>query len=225
MKLFQLINIVILSSSGIYAQSEFTNKTLTVPPPLFDNKVNTPPNSIPFSDQALPSVKTPSLFDMKTEKSAPFKIGKPENKINMESQNNFANPGDDYKRKMNAVPDRGDYKEFRKNQYLGDFKSKAKSIKVVYRDFGAVDGDMIRIYINGKIIRSEIYLISDFQGFDLDLKSGFNKIDFEALNQGSSGPNTAEFRVYDDRGILISGGQWNLATGFKATIIVVKEVE
>jgi hypothetical protein len=32
----------------------------------------------------------------------------------------------------------------------------------------------------------------------------FNKIDFEALNQGSSGPNTAEFKVYDDKGSLIS---------------------
>ena len=49
------------------------------------------------------------------------------------------------------------------------------------------------------------------------------KIDFEALNQGTSGPNTAEFRVYDDKGTLVSASQWNLGTGFKATILLVKE--
>ena len=43
------------------------------------------------------------------------------------------------------------------------------------------------------------------------------------LNQGYSGPNTAEFKIYDDKGELISANQWNLATGFKATIIIVKE--
>ena len=61
------------------------------------------------------------------------------------------------------------------------------------------------------------------KGFEIVLEKGFNKIDFEALNQGSSGPNTAEFKVYDDKGSLISASQWNLGTGFKATIILVKE--
>jgi hypothetical protein len=54
---------------------------------------------------------------------------------------------------------------------------------------------------------------------------GFNKIDFEALNQRSSGPNTAEFQIYDDNGGLISASQWNLGTGFKATIVVTKNNE
>ena len=49
------------------------------------------------------------------------------------------------------------------------------------------------------------------------------KIDFEALNQGTAVPNTAEVRVYDDKGSLISASQWNLGTGFKATILLVKE--
>jgi hypothetical protein len=55
------------------------------------------------------------------------------------------------------------------------------------------------------------------------LEKGFNKIDFEALNQGSSGPNTAQFQIFDDKGVLISSSQWNLGTGFKATIVLVKE--
>ena len=50
-----------------------------------------------------------------------------------------------------------------------------------------------------------------------------NKIDFVALNQGSSGPNTAELRIYDDSENLLSANQWNLATGSTATLIIVKK--
>ncbi|MEN9656444.1 MAG: hypothetical protein RL311_1425, partial [Bacteroidota bacterium] len=93
----------------------------------------------------------------------------------------------------------------------------------MYRDAAYVDGDIIRVYLNDKIIESQVTLDGVFKGFEIELVNGFNKIDFEALNQGTSGPNTAEFRVYDDKGSLISASQWNLGTGFKATILLVKE--
>ena len=38
-----------------------------------------------------------------------------------------------------------------------------------------------------------------------------------------TGPNTAEVRVYDEAGNLTAANQWNLATGVKATFIIVKE--
>ena len=50
----------------------------------------------------------------------------------------------------------------------------------------------------------------------------FNVVDFVALNQGSSGPNTAEIIVYDDQGKLVGTNRWNLATGVKATYIIYK---
>ena len=62
-----------------------------------------------------------------------------------------------------------------------------------------------------------------FKQLTVDLISGFNKIDFVALNQGESGPNTAEIRVYDNEGMLLTANQWNLATGTKATLIVAKQ--
>ena len=65
-------------------------------------------------------------------------------------------------------------------------------------------------------------LDSSFSGFKLPLISGFNKIDFTALNQGSTGPNTAELRVFDDKNQMISSNQWNLSTGGTATFIIVK---
>ena len=70
---------------------------------------------------------------------------------------------------------------------------------------------------------SQIMLFERFQSISIDLVMGFNKIDFVALNQGTSGPNTAEVRVFDDEGKLVGANRWNLATGVKATYIIVKE--
>ncbi|CEN36398.1 Secreted protein (fragment) [Capnocytophaga canimorsus] len=47
-------------------------------------------------------------------------------------------------------------------------------------------------------------------------------MNFLALNQGESGPNTAEFSVLDENGNTISSAQWNLATGAKAHFVIVK---
>ena len=47
---------------------------------------------------------------------------------------------------------------------------------------------------------------------DVKLLDSFNKIDFVALNQGESGPNTAEVRVYDDDANVMMSNLWNLAT-------------
>ena len=57
----------------------------------------------------------------------------------------------------------------------------------------------------------------------MDLVKGVNKIDFEALNEGSASPNTAEFKIYDEKGKVISSNQWNLGTGYKGTVVIVKE--
>lgn len=91
------------------------------------------------------------------------------------------------------------------------------------RDFEYVDGDRVSILVNDQIVIQNLTLNSTFRGINLKLEKGFNKIDFVALNQGDSGPNTAELRIYDDNDILISSNQWNLATGAKATLIIVKQ--
>jgi len=77
--------------------------------------------------------------------------------------------------------------------------------------------------VNDEIVVQNLTLDSRFRGINLKLGEGFNKIDFIALNQGDSGPNTAELRIYDDNKNLISSNQWNLATGAKATLIIVKK--
>lgn len=112
---------------------------------------------------------------------------------------------------------------YRRNQYLGSFKTKSFTSTIRYKDAAFVDGDKIRVYLNDKIIEPEVVLDGAFKGFKIALVEGSNKIDFEALNEGFASPNTAEFQVYDDKGIAISASQWNVGTGYKATIILVKE--
>ena len=74
-----------------------------------------------------------------------------------------------------------------------------------------------------EIFYPNILLLETYKKLDVNLELGFNKIDFVALNQGESGPNTAEVRVYDENGNIMMANLWNLATGSKATFIVVRE--
>ncbi len=109
------------------------------------------------------------------------------------------------------------------DMYMGDIKYNGKFVGIVCRDHEFVDGDQVRILLNGEIVEPKIFLTGAFKGLNVDLKRGFNRIEFEALNEGSSSPNTAQINVYDDEGKLLYANQWNLSTGSKASFIVVKE--
>ena len=63
-----------------------------------------------------------------------------------------------------------------------------------------------------------------YNEFKIILIEGINKIEFVAVNTGTSGGNTAEFQIYDDQGNLFNSYYWdNLATGFKGKLIIFKE--
>jgi len=112
---------------------------------------------------------------------------------------------------------------YRRNEYLGGFVTNATTSTVRYRDAAFVDGDKIKVYLNDKVIEPEVLLDGEFKGFKINLVKGMNKIDFEALNEGSASPNTAEFQVFDDKGVVIESSQWNVGKGYKAVIILYKE--
>ncbi len=193
-----------------------------LPPPEDASKTKIPKLEIPKI--VPPNVfKETNIFGTKPKPNHSFEIGTPENHFSLTPTNQFVNPGKIVQDRLNKKTDNENEIVFRRNQDLGNFKTKSLTAKVSYRDYGEVDGDKIRVLLNDKTIDTGIYLDSDFQGIEITLVDGFNKIDFEALNQGRLGPNTAEFRVYDDKGGLISSSQWNLATGFKATILITKE--
>lgn len=186
-------------------------------------------NMLPPSGSGLnsPKVIAPKMFPSKPQTKSGSGSLLEDKKIQFAQNNAFGNPGDLVKEKLNntaPINEGGfDSKMYRKNQYFGDHTTTGEFVKISCRDFGEVDGDEIRVWVNDRIVIDRIFLTGDFRGIQLGLTKGFNKIDFEALNQGTSGPNTAQFLIYDDRGNQITANQWNLGTGFKASIIVVKE--
>lgn len=146
-----------------------------------------------------------------------------EKDIQMGFKEDFIDPGQEYLERLQTPEAEKNPGNFKVDQYLGDFKSNAKSVRVVFRDHQHPDGDRVQVRLNDEIFYPNILLLESYKKLDVDLKTGFNKIDFVALNQGESGPNTAEVRVYDDQGNLMMANRWNLATGTKATFIVVKD--
>ncbi|MFD0975666.1 hypothetical protein [Salinimicrobium gaetbulicola] len=113
--------------------------------------------------------------------------------------------------------------EYHKDQYLGDLKTGGGFVELYCRDHEYVDGDRIRIYVNGEMIHNNIALGAGYHPILVRLNMGFNSIEFEALNQGTSGPNTAELRIFDENGMEMAKKEWNLITGGKANLIVVKQ--
>ncbi|WP_346882248.1 hypothetical protein [uncultured Algibacter sp.] len=222
-----ILNIAMLIFSVFgYAQLDNKNKSISIP--AIENKKETP-NVIPLKPSK-PDAKTNQSFGMNRPSISP-NLNAPKKELSMFPEEKFGNPGELYSKQLNKnlenlklSPEEVEKRNgSQTDQYFGDFKSNAKFVNVVYRDHGFVDGDIIQVLVNDDVIHARVFLSGGFKGFKLDLQKGFNKIDFLALNQGRSGPNTAEFRVVDDAGRLVSQNQWNLATGVKATIIVVKE--
>ncbi|HQE34218.1 MAG TPA: hypothetical protein PLQ70_06070 [Flavobacterium alvei] len=226
MKQFLLFIFIIGIASKSFGQAEFNSKFKPIPPinikPKPKKETVPPPTDLPKI--VAPNIlKNTNIFNTKPKVDNSFQIGIPENKFTMTPTNTFVNPGDKVLNRLNRKADNEDQTVYRRNQDLGSYRTKSLIAKLSYRDYGEVDGDKIRVLLNDKTLATEVYLNSDFQGFEITLVDGINKIDFEALNQGQLGPNTAEFRIYDDAGGLISASQWNLGTGFKATIIITKE--
>lgn len=226
MKQFLLFLLSVFIAVNSYGQTEFNSKFKAIPPLNVKPKPKkeTTPSPADLPKILAPNVlKETNIYNTKPKPNNSFEIGTPENHFSMTPTHKFVNPSDKVVNRMNKKADNENQIVFRRNQDLGNFKTKSLTAKVSYRDYGEVDGDEIRVLLNDKTLATSVYLDSKFEGFEITLVDGFNKIDFEALNQGQLGPNTAEFRIYDDKGNLISASQWNLATGFKATIIITKE--
>lgn len=147
-----------------------------------------------------------------------------ENSNPMMDNENFIDPGDRYLKKLGK--DRPIASNvYLGDTYLGDIRTNTSFARIICRDYEYEDGDRVRISVNEEEVIPNLLLKNQFFVLNLPLVQGFNKIDFQALNQGSSGPNTAELRVYDDSGFVLAAHKWNLSTGSTATMIIVKEGE
>ncbi|MES2810934.1 MAG: hypothetical protein V4670_00555 [Bacteroidota bacterium] len=195
----------------------------------------------PIKSIAIPRDDSPKPDDKpETSTSAPqYSIAKPfepkmfkvPNKVyempKLEKQNSINQPksdlnvGKQFADKMNksfSSKEEGgpDPKIFRRHQDFGQFKTESATLAITYRDFGEIDGDNVRVWIDGKIVADLIQLGEERKTIYIGLIMGINYIEIEALNEGYYFPNTGEFSFFDDEGKLITSDKWDLSTGFKA---------
>ena len=140
----------------------------------------------------------------------------------------FADTSAEFEKRLNKIKGQDEKRvkdEFKNDMDLGEFVVDEDAIRIVCRDHMQYDGDRVQIRVNGEVVIDNILLKPQYTKINLSLKEGFNKIDFVALNQGESGPNTAELRIYKPDGELITANIWNLLTGVKASTMFVKKVK
>ncbi len=106
--------------------------------------------------------------------------------------------------------------------FLGEFIVYTTDLDAACRDYSAIDGDDVRIWVNGEIAVREVNLEADFKRYHLILKEGLNIIQIEALNIGLSFPNTGQFNFFDGNGRLVTNQNWGLNAGYKAVIRIIK---
>lgn len=214
---FTLLFILIVSFKGL-AQFEQPKKTLKIAP------VTNPSGQIaPTSSK---SITYPSIFDKKDKllENVSLLKKKPEEEKNIMEKEQFEDPSKPYTERMNRKSSDGEILEkFKSDSFLGQFKTGSKVISIACRDHEAPDGDLVRIWLNDKIVVDAILLEVNFKEVYLDLNEGINKIEIEALNQGESGPNTAQFVIFDDKKGMVTTNKWNLTTGVKAKLVILKD--
>ena len=212
----QLVLLMVLLMQQLWAQSENQplQRSIEVDP-LSKSLLKVP------EDNVLPDfLKKEFLSNTAKPNEAPKSF---EKDIQMGIREAFIDPGDEFLKRLQTPESDKNPGEFKVDQYLGDFKSNSKSVRIVFRDHQQPDGDRVQIRYNDQVFYPNVLLVEAYKKLDVELKDGFNKFDFVALNQGTAGPNTAEVRVYDDQGRLMMANLWNLSTGTKATFIVVKD--
>lgn len=127
--------------------------------------------------------------------------------------------GEIFEKRWNKEAQALGLKRVMSDQFLGEYPIDSKFVNIVCRDHEYPDGDRVSVSLNNEITHRNVTLTSQYRRLQINLVEGKNQIDITALNQGDSGPNTAEFVVYDDKGNVVSSKEWNLLTGVKATII------
>lgn len=162
----------------------------------------------------------PILKRDNTEKESRFLKEKPKAIDLRENPNNLLTEADAMKEKW--AKDAEVKEEYKFDQTLGNVVTQGRFVEVYCRDHQFIDGDKVQIIVNGELVEASVLLTAGFKPVLVNLQDGFNSIQFVALNQGSSGPNTAELRVLSEKGEMLAKKEWNLLTGAKAELIVVK---
>jgi hypothetical protein len=220
MRLYLLSFILFFIALSTSAQIDSRNRSVVIPPEEESNNKVSPFKIKPQENNTTSGISAPKITS---------ELHLPKKEFSMFPEEEFGDPGELYAKQLenNTKAIEAEMglgtKGSKTDQYFGDFKTKSKTVRVMYRDFGLEDGDLIRVTVNDEIIEYRVSLRNSFKGFNLELKEGLNKIDFLALSEGYALPNTAHFRVIDEQSNVITSNQWNLSINVKATVIIVKE--
>ena len=177
MKIQFIYILIFCFSLSLNAQIDSQKKS--IPIPAIESKKDTSNSNILFPSNPQPDNSFGGLNSPKA--NSEFSLPKKEFSMFGET---FGNPGELFEKKLTKT-----IKEIKEemylgskgsttDQYFGDFTTKAQYVYVMYSDYGEQDGDYINISVNDEIINPRIMLTNANQGFKLDLKEGFNKIDF-----------------------------------------------
>jgi hypothetical protein len=216
MKLTYLMVFASCFSMSVFAQDNSSIPSTSIP----RSDTNTPnnPNATPQYSISKPfeitRFKTPQKFD-------PISMDKG---MQVQQQKSDLKPGLDYEKKLNKKQSEGtlDSKMFRRNEDFGQFETESEGLTIDYRDFGIVDGDLVRIWVDGKVVVDMLRLDGNTNKVNVALVMGINFIQIEAVNEGMLSPNTGEFALIEDDGKIMTSNQWNLAGGFKANFNVLR---
>ena len=224
MKHFLFLFLFLVLAFKANAQAEFGPKFKPIPPAKFPAA----PKKKVIPPAELPKIEQPNVFNSPENPNKASTTITKSNDVDMFPKEKFINVGEEYLKKMQKDVDKtlneNNMPLLRRNFDFGQINTKSKYVIVRVRDFIYVDGDLLRIYQNATILKEQVFLGDSFTDIKILLGEGFNKLDFEALNTGTSGGNTAEIIIIDDQKKVLSKNYWdNLATGFKGTILLVKE--
>lgn len=229
-----LLVIMMCLAINSYSQTEFSSKFKAIPP----LNTSTKPKKVIPATIAPPDIVAPNILKKPEVKfqSTNFKIGDPD-PISMIQTNDFINPGDEVRDKMNKSIEKtlvnNGLKEDvsylnKKDLDFGIIRTKSKSLMIRVRDYGAIDGDLIKATIihnyKNTVLANNLYLDANFKDIKIELQEGLNYLELEALNRGSLGGNTGAFYVYDKEGNLLLSDLWNnFDTGVKSKFTFIKE--
>lgn len=233
MKHFFWIVIMSFTLTG-YSQTEFGSKFKVIAP--LDTSVKTK-KSTPLP-AAQPDIVAPNILKKPEPKlpSTNFNIGEPD-PVSMIKTNDFVNPNDELRDRLNKNVDKSLVNNGLKEDtsYLnvkdldfGVIRTKSKTLIIRVRDYGAIDGDLIKATIirnyKSTVLANNLYLDTNFKDIKIALQEGLNYLELEALNRGALGGNTGAFYVYDSEGNLLLSDLWNnFDKGVKSKFTFVKE--
>ena len=140
-------------SMPLYGQLDSQENSTTIE--AEDDKKAKDPSIIvkPFKSEGLSNVNKGKINGLSVPQNE-GELNLPEEEFSMFVGEKFANPADLFKKQLKhnlKIKEEAEVRQYghTTNQYLGDFKTGAVFVNVVYRDHEYPDGDRIRVFVNG----------------------------------------------------------------------------